>query len=82
MPEKEVEKAVLLCRQCSLLMVVGSTLLVQPAALMPGFAKKSGAFLAIVNLSETPFDSKCDALIRGKAGEVLPAIIDEVSKIY
>lgn len=82
MPEKEVEKAVLLCRQCSLFMVVGSTLLVQPAALMPGYAKKSGAFLAIVNLSETPFDSKCDALIRGKAGEVLPAIIDEVRKIY
>ena len=82
MPEKEVEKAALLCRQCSLFMVVGSTLLVQPAALMPGYAKKSGAFLAIVNLSETPFDSKCDALIRGKAGEVLPAIIDEVRKIY
>jgi NAD-dependent deacetylase len=49
---------------------------------MPGYAKKSGAFLAIVNLSETPFDSKCDALIRRKAGEVLPAIIDEVRKIY
>ncbi|MCJ7617565.1 MAG: Sir2 family NAD-dependent protein deacetylase [Desulfobacterales bacterium] len=81
MPVKEVEKAAELCRQCRFFMVVGSTLLVQPAALMPGFAKESGAFLAIVNLSETPFDRKCDVLISGKAGEVLPAIVDEVRKI-
>lgn len=81
MPVKEVEKAAALCQHCSFLMVVGSTLLVQPAALLPSLAKESGAFLAIVNLSETPFDRICDVLIRGRAGEVLPAIIDEVKKI-
>ena len=52
-------------------MVVGSTLLVQPASLMPVYAKEGGAFLAIVNLSETPCDSICDVLINRKAGEVL-----------
>lgn len=53
-------------------MVVGSTLLVQPAALMPRYAKDGGAFLVIVNLSETPYDNVCDLLINDKAGTVLP----------
>jgi NAD-dependent deacetylase len=38
-------------------------------------AKQSGAFLAIVNLSETPCDNICDVLIREKAGSVLPEIV-------
>ena len=81
MPVKEVEKAAELSRTCDFFMVVGSTLLVQPAALMPDYAKQSGAFLAIVNLSETPYDGMCDALIRGKAGEMLTEIVVEVKNI-
>jgi NAD-dependent deacetylase len=81
MPVKEVEKAIELSRNCDFFMVVGSTLLVQPAALMPDYAKQSGAFLAIVNLSETPYDGMCDALIRGKAGEMLTEIVVEVRNI-
>jgi NAD-dependent deacetylase len=75
MPEQEVKKATELSRSCDFFMVVGSTLLVQPAALMPGYARQSGAFLAIINLSETPFDEMVNVLIRGKAGQVLPEII-------
>lgn len=78
MPEGEVAEAVELSRNCDFFMVVGSTLLVQPAAMMPYYAKESGAFLAIVNLSETPCDRMCDALIRGKAGEVLQRVVHEV----
>ena len=81
MPEAEVEKANKLSRNCDFFMVVGSTLLVHPAASMPNYAKESGAFLAIVNLSETPCDEMCDALIRGKAGEVLKEIVDRVGII-
>lgn len=75
MPTEEVEKATKLSRNCDFFLVVGSTLLVQPAALMPHYAKQSGAFLAIINLSETPCDEVCDLLIRRKAGAVLPEII-------
>ena len=78
MPEMEMQRATELSRTCDFFMVVGSTLLVQPAALMPNFAKQGGAFLAIVNLSETPYDEMCDVLIRRKAGEVLPRIIDAI----
>ena len=48
---------------------------------MPFYAKNNGAYLAIINLSETPCDDLCDALIRQKAGEVLPEIVAAVEQI-
>ena len=81
MPVAEVEKAAALSRESDFFMVVGSTLLVQPAAHMPIFAKDNGAFLSIVNLSETPCDEICDILIREKAGIVLKESVEEAEKI-
>ena len=80
MPVAEVEKAVALSRDSDFFLVVGSTLLVQPAANMPVYAKNGGAFLAIINLSDTPCDEMCDILIRGKAGEILDQIVKEVEE--
>jgi NAD-dependent deacetylase len=80
MPEAEVKKATDLSQTCDVFIVVGSTLLVQPAALMPRYAIQNGAFLAIVNLSETPYDEMCEVLIREKAGVVLAKIVKEVEK--
>jgi NAD-dependent deacetylase len=81
MPVVEVQEATELSHNSDFFMVVGSTLLVQPAALMPVYAKQNGAYLAIVNLSETPCDDLSDVLIRGKAGEVLPGMVDAVKDI-
>ena len=78
--QAEVEKAAALARESDFFMVVGSTLLVQPAAHMPIYAKDSGAFLSIINLSETPCDMMCDVLIREKAGMVLQEIVKEVER--
>ena len=78
MPVAEVEQAAALSQASDFFMVVGSTLLVQPAAQMPYHAKSNGAFLAIINLSETPCDDMCDVLIREKAGAVLQAIVSGV----
>ena len=63
-------------------MVVGSTLLDHPAAAMPGYDTQNGSFLAIVNLSETPYDDVSDVLIHGKAGQVLPEITKEVRRSF
>jgi NAD-dependent deacetylase len=79
MPEKETRKAVALSSNCDVFLVVGSTLLVQPAALMPGYARDAGAFLAIINLSSTPYDHQCQVLIRETAGPVLADIAAKVS---
>ena len=48
---------------------------------MPQYAKDSNAFLAIVNLSETPYDAVCDVLIKAKAGAVLPEIVNSVKRL-
>jgi NAD-dependent deacetylase len=80
MPAAEVEKSVTLSRECDFFLIVGSTLVVQPAAHMPIYAKNNGAFLAIINLSDTPCDAMCDVLIRAKAGEVMQQIVSEVEK--
>ncbi len=81
MPVEAVQRATVYSQNCDFFMVVGSTLLVQPAALMPRYAKESGAFLVIVNLSETPYDNICDLLINDKAGTVLPRIVQEVKRL-
>jgi NAD-dependent deacetylase len=78
MPVDAVEKATALSHTSDFFLVVGSTLLVQPAAHMPVYAKQNNAFLAIVNLSDTPCDNMCDVLIRDKAGKVLQRIVREV----
>jgi NAD-dependent deacetylase len=80
MPLAEVEKSIALSGECDFFLIVGSTLVVQPAAQMPIYAKEKGAFLAIINLSDTPCDSICDVLIREKAGDVFPQIIEEVER--
>jgi len=78
MPVEKTQRAAMLSSKSDVFIVVGSTLLVQPAALMPEYAKNAGAFLVIINLSDTPCDTVCDVLIRGKAGEVLKKIVDRV----
>jgi NAD-dependent deacetylase len=69
------------CDLCSLMLVIGSTLKVQPAAGLPSTAKQNGAFLAMINLSETPCDHTFDVIIKEKAGIVVQAIVDKIKEI-
>ena len=58
--------------------VIGSTLTVYPAALMPQYAVRSGASLAIINLTSTPMDHLASVVIHAKAGETVAAIVGRV----
>lgn len=60
---------------CDLLLCIGSTLGVYPAAGMVPIAKRAGARIVIVNAQETPFDPVADAVVRGSISEVLPFIL-------
>jgi len=80
MPMDKVNQAIALSQDSDLFLVVGSTLLVQPAAHMPIYAKQNNAFLAIINLSDTPCDDMCDALVTEKAGGALNQILEAVKK--
>lgn len=61
--------------KCELLLVVGSSLVVYPAAEIPLAARQNGATLVIVNKEKTGLDHVADFVIQGKAGDVLPQII-------
>ncbi|MDY6791073.1 MAG: NAD-dependent protein deacylase [Thermodesulfobacteriota bacterium] len=80
MPVDKVEQAIKRSKNSHFFMVVGSTLVVQPAAHMPVYAKNNGAFVAMINLSETPCDGICDVRINGKAAEVLQKITNAIQQ--
>lgn len=80
LPQRELEEATEHSMRADTFMVVGSTLVVYPAALMPQYALQSGARLIIINLSETPLDYRAAILLRGKAGEILPQIVSKAKQ--
>ncbi len=57
---EDLSRANDLAVSCDLMIVVGSTLVVQPASSIPSIAKEEGARLSIITLSETPLDSYAD----------------------
>ena len=80
LPAEALRQAVEHSRRCDLLIVVGSSLVVFPAAYMPVYAKEAGAAVAIVNLTVTDFDDRADVVIHGKAGEVMPRVLEAVKR--
>lgn len=71
-----VKAAERMVQEADLLLVVGSSLQVYPAAGLPLLAVESDTRLAIVNSEETPFDRHADVVVRGRAGEVLGPLVD------
>ncbi len=65
---------------CDFLIVVGSSLVVTPAADIPVMAKRGGAKLAILNIDPTPLDDIADYVISEPAGDILSEILDLVKK--
>ncbi|GAB4335315.1 MAG: NAD-dependent protein deacetylase [Candidatus Abyssubacteria bacterium] len=81
MPEKETMEAQVRSQRAEVFIVVGSSLVVYPAAHMPVIAKQAGAKLIIINLGTTPLDDDADVVIRGKAGEVMSRIVERVKAL-
>lgn len=75
LPKDALERSILLAREADLLLVIGSSLVVNPAAKLPLIAKRNGAPVAIVNRTETRHDALADLRLEGSAGIVLPAAI-------
>lgn len=80
MPEREMEQAIQHSRACDLFLIVGSSLVVRPAADMPHYALEAGSKLILINKGETPLDELVHLRIEGKAGEILPAIVARVKR--
>jgi len=78
LPEKVFEEAARRSYSADLFIVIGSTLVVYPAAYIPIYAVDSGAKLVIINLNSTPIDDQATVLIRAKAGETMSKVIQRV----
>ena len=68
---EDLDRANKLSGSCDLMIVIGSTLVVQPASSFPSIAKENGALLAIITLSETPLDSCADFVFHLKVEDFL-----------
>lgn len=71
MPEDAMRRAEEATLSCDLFLVLGSSLVVYPAAAFPELAKRNGAVLAIVNRDETPLDPIADLSVHAEIGPTL-----------
>ena len=76
LPHPAIQQAIALSRAADVMLVVGSSLVVYPAADLPLIALRSGAQLIIVNAESTPFDGQAAVVLYGKSGEILPEIVE------
>jgi NAD-dependent SIR2 family protein deacetylase len=76
LPEKELRLAAEHASRCDLMLVRGSSLVVNPAASLVGLAIRRGARVALVNRGETPYDEAVALRLWEGIGEVLPPALE------
>ncbi len=80
MPEREMAEAGRRAQRCDLMLTLGSSLVVYPAAYLPQQAKQAGARMIIVNMEPTPLDHLADVVIHAKTGAVMERIVAAVKE--
>lgn len=80
LPELTLKNATAHATRCDLMIVIGSSLVVYPAAYMPMYAKEAGAKLVIINNTPTSFDDAADVVIHHSAGMVMERIMENVKR--
>lgn len=75
LPRDALQAATQATLACDAMLVVGSSLVVNPAAQLPVLAKRAGAVLAIVNRTPTKLDALADVRVFGEAGATLTALV-------
>jgi NAD-dependent deacetylase len=81
LPERAIMKALEASRASDLMLVVGTSAVVQPAASMPILARQAGAFVVEINPDPTPISPYVDLTLRGKAGEIMPRVVEALRDI-
>ncbi len=81
-PPGDLTRSRRVAAECDLMLVVGTSALVQPAALMPVIAKEGGATVIEINPETTPLSrTVSDVVVTGRAGEVIARIVRQVEAI-
>jgi NAD-dependent deacetylase len=75
-PEAPLQRAQMLASTCDLMLVVGTSATVEPAAHLPVIAKRGGAAVIEINLEATPLTRQVsDVTLLGEAGSVMPQLV-------
>jgi NAD-dependent deacetylase len=74
-----LEQAFQASRNCRLMLVIGTSAVVQPAASLAVEAKRAGALVAEINLETTPHSGFMDFTLLGRAGEIVPRLTENWS---
>jgi NAD-dependent deacetylase len=72
------ERAAAAAARCDLLLAIGSTLTVEPAASLCGIAAGAGASLVIINRDPTPYDPVATDVIRDPIGQAVPRLAGQL----
>ncbi|MFO0983528.1 MAG: NAD-dependent deacylase [Planctomycetota bacterium] len=75
LPAGALETGLHAVRTCDLLLTIGTSAMVQPAAALPYEALMRGIAVAEINLGETPLSTEATFALHGKAGEILPELV-------
>jgi NAD-dependent deacetylase len=78
LPAGAIEEAFYAARECDVFFSIGTSGLVQPAASLALEALRHGAMVVEINPDDTPLAQHVEYSLRGKAGEVLPALVRAV----
>jgi NAD-dependent deacetylase len=78
LPQQALKLALAVSQACDLMLVVGSSLVVNPAARLPAIAKEKGARLIIINRTPTPLDVIADMHLQAEAGPTLDELVRRV----
>ncbi len=81
MPEDKMAKAYRLAEECDLCVVLGSSLVVYPAAYIPIHAVEKGAMLMIINRDKTGLDSKAELVVHDSIGKVFGDMVDRLAAL-
>ncbi len=81
MPQKEMDESERQSLRCDTMLVIGSSLVVAPAADLPKIAKINGAKLIILNIGDTPLDSIADIKLEVKVGTFLKGVSNRIDEL-
>jgi NAD-dependent deacetylase len=75
LPEQQLNCAFSSAQQCDVLLVIGTSGLIQPAAGLPALARQAGAKVVQINPLSTSLDPLCTWSLRGAAGVIMPRLV-------
>jgi NAD-dependent deacetylase len=81
LPQDHFRSSERAAEQCDICFVVGTSAVVYPAAYIPVTARSSGAYIVEVNIESTEMSRYSDYSLFGKAGEVLPKVLEQVKNL-